>query len=208
MQPVPRPAPCLLSMTRCIARVRFYDAAGSRLDVFWPTESPALPGASFGPYSACPCGHGRWVDARDLRLGDELFVRKGRTARIETIVEEVIDVDVFNFNVSETNNYCVGENELLVHNRPPERAPKQGGGGKEGATNIPTWARGERPRGNEDGKAFAKRLCDERFGPGKYDTGTRSDFNQLKKYGDRHFVRPDRPKPGPKSGGDQKLEPQ
>jgi hypothetical protein len=110
--------------------------------------------------------------------------------------------------LSETNNYCVGENELLVHNRPPERAPKQGGGGKEGATNIPTWARGERPRGNEDGKAFAKRLCDERFGPGKYDTGTRSDFNQLKKYGDRHFVRPDRPKPGPKSGGDQKLEPQ
>jgi hypothetical protein len=64
---------------------------------------------------------------------------------------------------------------------------KEGARGKQGATDIPSWAEGERPFEGESGKDFAKRLCDKRFGPGNYNTGPTSDYNKLKKYGDRHF---------------------
>ena len=40
---------------------------------------------------------------------------------------------------------------------------------------------------NENGNQFAKRLCDERFGKGNYDKGPRSDFNRIRKWGDRGF---------------------
>lgn len=60
-------------------------------------------------------------------------------------------------------------------------------GGREGATNIPSWAKGTAPREGESGKDYAKRLMDEKYGEGNYDTGPRSEYNRLKKYGDRHF---------------------
>ncbi|MBY0281969.1 MAG: hypothetical protein K2W94_07400 [Alphaproteobacteria bacterium] len=57
----------------------------------------------------------------------------------------------------------------------------QGLTGKEGAKDTPSWARGERPYVGENGKEFAKRLCDAKYGKGTYKTGTDSDFNKLKK---------------------------
>jgi RHS repeat-associated protein len=78
---------------------------------------------------------GRSVDARDLNVGDALLVPNGSTARIEAIAREVTIVDVFNLCVSETNNYCVGENGLLVHNRPGQG---QSGAGKRRGGN---WKR-------------------------------------------------------------------
>ncbi len=39
----------------------------------------------------------------------------------------------------------------------------------------------------ESGRDFAKRLCDDKFGPGNYDTGPGSDFSKIRKWGDRHF---------------------
>jgi hypothetical protein len=60
-------------------------------------------------------------------------------------------------------------------------------GGREGATDIPSWARGTAPGQGESGKDYAKRLMDEKYGDGNYDTGPRSEYNKLKKYGDRHF---------------------
>ena len=60
-------------------------------------------------------------------------------------------------------------------------------GGREGATDIPSWAKGTAPREGEAGKDYAKRLMDEKYGQGNYDTGPRSEYNKLKKYGDRHF---------------------
>lgn len=59
--------------------------------------------------------------------------------------------------------------------------------GKEKANDVPSWARGERPRPNESGKDFAKRVCDERFGEGNYKKGPDSDYNKIKKWGDRGF---------------------
>ena len=62
------------------------------------------------------------------------------------------------------------------------------GSGKEKATDIPSWAKGERPIEGESGKDFARRLMDAKYGEGNYNTReTGDEFNQLKKYGDRGF---------------------
>ncbi len=65
------------------------------------------------------------------------------------------------------------------YKKPQERAT-----GKEGATDIPSWAKGEKPLVGESGQEFAKRISDKKYGAGNYPG---SEFNKLKKYGDRHF---------------------
>ncbi|MGH7033817.1 MAG: hypothetical protein ACREFL_08825 [Stellaceae bacterium] len=61
--------------------------------------------------------------------------------------------------------------------------------GKEGAKDIPSWARGQRPYVGENGRDFAKRLMDEKYGPGKWEN-TESEYKRLQKYGDRNFRNP------------------
>lgn len=67
------------------------------------------------------------------------------------------------------------------------KKPKSGISGKEGAKDVPSWAEGNRPYKGESGKDFAKRLMDEQYGPGNYDKGTGTPFNQIKKWGDRSW---------------------
>jgi len=62
-----------------------------------------------------------------------------------------------------------------------KKVPKSGLSGKEGATDVPSWAEGERPYIGENGKEFAKRLCDKQFGVGNYETGAGSEYNKIKK---------------------------
>lgn len=64
-------------------------------------------------------------------------------------------------------------------------AKKSKSSGKEKANDIPSWAKGEKPKEGESGKDYAKRLCDKKYGEGNYDKGPASDYNKLKKYGDR-----------------------
>ena len=59
--------------------------------------------------------------------------------------------------------------------------------GKEAANDVPSWAKGNRPYTNESGKDFAKRLMDEKYEPGNYKTGPGSEYNKIKKWGDRGF---------------------
>ena len=66
-------------------------------------------------------------------------------------------------------------------------AKKSKKSGKEMASDIPSWARGEKPLEGESGKDFARRLCDDKYGKGNYDTGPGSEYNKLRKYGDRGF---------------------
>lgn len=66
------------------------------------------------------------------------------------------------------------------------KKPKSGTG-KEKASDIPSWARGERPYKDESGKDFAKRLLDKKYGKDNYKTGPNSEYNKLKKWGDRGF---------------------
>jgi hypothetical protein len=57
----------------------------------------------------------------------------------------------------------------------------------EAATDTPSWAKGDRPYKTESGNDFAKRLCDAKYGAGKYPTGPGSEYSKIKKFGDRAF---------------------
>ncbi|WP_236208970.1 RHS repeat-associated core domain-containing protein, partial [Pseudomonas tohonis] len=67
------------------------------------------------------------------------------------------------------------------------KKPKPGTSGKDGAKDVPSWAKGERPFKGESGKDFADRLLGEKYGPGNYPTGPGSEHNKIRKYGDRAF---------------------
>jgi len=60
---------------------------------------------------------------------------------------------------------------------------------------VPTWARDERPTNGENGGSFAKRICDIKYKGAPYDKGPSSPYNQIKKWGDTHFVRTPLPTP-------------
>jgi hypothetical protein len=60
---------------------------------------------------------------------------------------------------------------------------------KDAATDIPSWAAGERPCKvpNEDGKGFATRLLTAKYGAGNYPVGAGSEYSKIQKFGDRAF---------------------
>jgi RHS repeat-associated protein len=75
--------------------------------------------------------------------------------------------------------------------QPEYKTPVSGATGKEAARDVPSWAKGNRPRIGESGKDFAKRMMDEQYGAGEWEgTGPRSEFSKIKKWGDRGFVEP------------------
>nr|WP_253203981.1 RHS repeat-associated core domain-containing protein [Methylosinus sp. KRF6] len=67
------------------------------------------------------------------------------------------------------------------------KEPVPGRSGKEGATDVPSWCRGQRPRIGESGSDFAKRLMDDEYGPGNWEKGTGYEYNKIQKWGDRSF---------------------
>lgn len=67
------------------------------------------------------------------------------------------------------------------------KKPKPNTSGKEGAKDVPSWAKGNKPLADEAGKDFAERLLDEKCGPGHYPKGPNSEFNKIKKWGDRSW---------------------
>ena len=67
------------------------------------------------------------------------------------------------------------------------KRPKADVSAKEGAKDVPEWARGYRPKIGEAGKDFARRLLDEKYGSGKYPRGPGSEFSNIKKWADRSF---------------------
>ena len=71
--------------------------------------------------------------------------------------------------------------------QPKYKRSKPGVSGKEGAKDIPDWARGERPFEKESGKKFARRLLDKKYGGQNYKTGPGTEYNKIQKWGDRSF---------------------
>lgn len=70
----------------------------------------------------------------------------------------------------------------------PEYKKPKSGSGKEKANNPPSWVKGKRPFKGESGKDFAKRMMEEKYGKNAdYNTGADSEYNKIKKYGDRAF---------------------
>ncbi len=80
-----------------------------------------------------------------------------------------------------------GYQHIQNNNNTDYKRPKSGISGKEGAKDIPSWAEGERPFTNENGNDFAKRLLDDKYGYDNYRKGPDSEFNKIKKWGDRSF---------------------
>ena len=81
-----------------------------------------------------------------------------------------------------------GSNDSQISGKTPEYKQPKSGSGKEKANNPPGWAKAERPYKNENGKAFAKRMMEKKYGKDyKYETGPDSEYNKIKKYGDRSF---------------------
>ena len=78
--------------------------------------------------------------------------------------------------------------------KPQYKVKKPGLSGKEGAKDVPDWVKysGKRPKVNESGKAFAKRVMDERWGKNswKSDLERQKDFSKIKKWVDRSFENP------------------
>ncbi|GAB0157116.1 hypothetical protein CHRYSEOSP005_23850 [Chryseobacterium sp. Alg-005] len=75
-----------------------------------------------------------------------------------------------------------------------KKVPVSGKTGKEAAKDVPSWAKeqGEAPYVDEDGKTFAERLLNGQYGKGEWNKGKASkgpgsEFNKIKKWGDRGF---------------------
>jgi hypothetical protein len=89
-------------------------------------------------------------------------------------------------------NYLFADNPAgRSKNQPQYKEPVSGATGKEAASDVPSWAKGNRPYVGESGKDFARRLLDQNYGKGAWGgTGPGSEFNKIKKWGDRGFVNP------------------
>ena len=59
---------------------------------------------------------GRWVYARELRIGDAIRNLANKTTTVTGLKLYETVTTVYNFEVDDLHNYAVGECELLVHN--------------------------------------------------------------------------------------------
>ncbi len=66
---------------------------------------------------------GRWVEARELQLGDVLSVRCGQLVPVTELSTVTTQMRVFNFHVAKYNTYAVGPLGALVHNKAQRYAP-------------------------------------------------------------------------------------
>ncbi len=82
---------------------------------------------------------GRWVDAGDVRAGDELQLRDGRIVPVEAVQYRPYQGWMYNFQVEELHCYAVGENGVLVHNNSWWKWSKTS------AQNLWDWIRGTKP---------------------------------------------------------------
>ncbi|WP_437724312.1 DNRLRE domain-containing protein [Sorangium sp. So ce861] len=144
------------------------------------------------PVEEATCADGgRWVEAQDVLPGDVLVRADDASPLVvSSLMTAVGPRVVYNFEVVGAHTYTVGTTDVLVHNKAMPRAfkrPKARVSGKEGAKDVPGWAKGNRPYQDESGKEFAERLLNEKYGPGNYDKGPGSEFNQIRKWGDRAF---------------------
>jgi hypothetical protein len=83
---------------------------------------PPVPAGSTTP--------GRWVDAGDVRVGDEVLLRDVRVLPVEAIRHTPFAREVYNFEVEGLHCYAVGPAGLLVHNANGDETEKPGGAGE------------------------------------------------------------------------------
>ncbi len=72
------------------------------------------PHLSMEPHESATVG--RWVDAGDVCVGDELLLRDGRVVPVARVVHSSFQGKVYNIEVGSLQCYAVGESGFLVHN--------------------------------------------------------------------------------------------
>jgi len=70
-------------------------------------------------------GTGRWVEARDLLLDDELLLKVGKVASVVRLTSRWRSVSVYNIQVAGNRTYAVSKGGILVHNKAAQIAPVQ-----------------------------------------------------------------------------------
>lgn len=78
-----------------------------------------------------------WVESGDLKPGDKLLQRDGKTAYILSITHTPTATTVYNFSVETDHNYYVGSSSLLVHNCGGAGEPAKKRGRAEGLSPHP-----------------------------------------------------------------------
>jgi RHS repeat-associated protein len=173
-------------------------ASASDFDPYGAALQPGLPAADFGfaglfleknsglylaTYRAYDPATGRWL-SRDP-IGEEGGIN---------LYEYVGGQPISAVDTAGTQLFPLFARPPIIPRIPEalrplkERIPRQSG--KEGAKDVPSWCRGEAPRVGESGSDFARRLLDDKYGPGNYERGPTSEFNRIQKWGDRAFRDP------------------
>jgi len=130
------------------------------------------------------------ADSRDGGTGDATTAEYGadRAAFFPKVEERMREVE--SFVVNQLAEMAVGLGAGKLIGKGLSKIPRSGISAKEAARDIPSWARGERPLIGENGRTFAARLLDEKYGKGSYPRGAGSEFSKLQKWADRAFEDP------------------
>jgi RHS repeat-associated protein len=128
-----------------------------------------------------------WVKTAELLTSQRIETAKAGPLLIQSVRLSQRVEGTYNLTVEGWHTFLVGSDQAIVHNANCFKKRKPGVGGKKGAKDTPSWVEGEAPYSNENGRDFAKRLMDEKYGENAYDTGPGSEFSKIKKFGDRAF---------------------
>ncbi len=95
---------------------------------FWVTSGKNLDGRPDIPLlEQAMTTNGRWVEARDLCVGDTLLQNDNSVATIVDICSSTGHRQVHNFEIEAVHNYAVGSAGVLVHNKPvPQKTNERG----------------------------------------------------------------------------------
>lgn len=88
----------------------FYVLRGERLDL--RPKPGDLPRAE-----QAKAEQGRWVEARDLKVGDTLREKSGKGLVISSLSSKQKQAEVYNLDVEDYHNYAVNQQGILVHNK-------------------------------------------------------------------------------------------
>ncbi|MBL7152175.1 MAG: type II toxin-antitoxin system HicA family toxin [Phycisphaerae bacterium] len=72
-----------------------------------------------------------WVEAGDLREGDEFLTLKGKYVTLDSISLVKTNATVYNIEVEKAHTFFVSPEEILVHNKPNVNVPGRGASGKQ-----------------------------------------------------------------------------
>ena len=150
----------------------------SELGAAWATFQAAVAGLSAGAAAAAGvgivvCGA---VTLHNIYIGAKI---------VGAVVDAAKDKNKKEIAEEGTGEAEKKTGDSNTQERPTKKA--KSGTGKEKATDVPSWADGNKPYIDENGKDFAKRLCDEFYGEGNYEPRKNKDFSKIKKWGNRGF---------------------